>query len=369
MANKKANSKPKKKEEVMEEEDELLEEDEEDLEEDDEEEDEEDLEDDDDEDDEEEDDDEIDDEDDDEEDEDDDEEEDDDDDEDDEEEDDDDEDEVEEDDEDEDDEEEEDEDDDDEEDEDDEEEEEPVKSKKSSKKSAPAKKSSAKKTSAKSAKKSSKKSAPKKEVHHRTFEEAIADVQSKVDTYNDRLNTEGVIPISKAISADLFDELVATYEDENGVNYLDQFSRKVAVSLGLDKEEAESKDLHITKTAADLVVKQVLGAMYEVLKLEAEVRLFNTDDAKATIYAQWTEQKTFDNSKLNVSKDRAITIVEPFLKIAVKGGAPEGKKKVGAFNGKKFVESKGPNTTKKASKKEAPAKSAKTAKKATKKKK
>jgi len=365
MANKTANSKRKKKEEVIEEEDELLEDDDELLEEEDEEEEDEDLEDDDDEDDEEEDDDDEDDEDEDDEEDEDDDEDDEDDEEEEEDDDDEDEDEVEEDDEDEDDDEEEDDEDEEEDEDDDEEEEEPVKSKKSSKKSAPAKKSSAKKAPAKSAKKSSKKSAPKKEVHHRTFEEAIADVQSKVDTYNDRLNTEGVIPISKAISADLFNELVATYEDENGVNYLDQFSRKVAVSLGLDKEEAESKDLHITKTAADLVVKQVLGAMYEVLKLEAEVRLFNTDDAKATIYAQWTEQKTFDNSKLNVSKDRAFTIVEPFLKIAVKGGAPEGKKKVGAFNGKKFVESKGPNTTKKASKKEAPAK---TAKKATKKK-
>jgi len=356
---KKANSKPKKKEEVMEEEDELLEDDEELLEDEDEEDDDEDLE----EDDEDDEDEEEDDEDEDDEDEDDDEEEDED--EDDDEEDEDDDEEVEDDEDDEDEEEDdEDEDDDEEEDEDDEEDEEPVKTKKSSKKSAPAKKTSSKKAPAKSAKKSSKKSAPKKEVHHRTFEEAIAEVQAKVDTYNDRLNTEGVIPISKAISADLFNELVATYEDENGVNYLDQFSRKIAVSLGLDKEEAESKDLHITKTAADLVVKQVLGAMYEVLKLEAEVRLFNTDDAKATIYAQWTEQKTFDNSKLNVSKDRAVTIVEPFLKIAIKGGAPENKKKVGAFNGKKFVESKGPNTTKKASKKEAPAKaSKKTAKK------
>ena len=261
--------------------------------------------------------------------------------------------------------------DDDEEDEDDDEDEEPVKKKASSKKAPaksaksakkPAAKESSKKASAKSSKKSSKKDA-KKAAPRKSFEEYFEEgVLSKVENYNSIVKGGEGIPTSKTISNELLADLVATYANEDGENYLETFSKKIASEFGVDKDEIANKNLNIPRSFASLVIKQVFAVMYEVVKAEAAIKLFSTDDAKATLIGTWTEEKTTDNSHLNVSKDRNITIVDPYLKVEIKGGAPEGKKRIGTFNGKKFVESKGTSTTKKktaAPAKKAPAKKGK----------
>jgi hypothetical protein len=131
---------------------------------------------------------------------------------------------------------------------------------------------------------------------------------------------------------------------------MEVLAKKIALSFGVDKDIINSKDVVIPASYAALAIKQVFDVILSVCSAEAEVRLFNTDDCKAIIYGKWTEEKITDNSSLNVAEDRNFTVVDPYLEVKVKGGAPEGKKHQGTFKGKKFIEAKAKSTGKTASK-------------------
>ncbi len=233
-----------------------------------------------------------------------------------------------------------DEDDDDEDDEEDEDEDdeddEPVAPKKSSK-AASAKKSS--KTTSKKTSKSSKASAKTPAKKEKSYDDYFSSVTDKVATYKDALGTAGVIPPSRAISMETLYNLIATYKDEDDVNALEAFAKKMAKKMGVDPDEVDEYNLKVATADAQKIYEHVITVIYNVLNAEAAINLYSNEDCNAQIRGEWTKKKTTDNSRLHTSKGRDITIVDPYLNIKVTGGAPKNKKHVGTMKGKKFVES------------------------------